>query len=150
MRCDSCSNMIISHRYFATTSSINKQMTLQESLQADVSSAVAPSNNRFCECVQIAVDVCPAGSLVHATCDPNNVAVANDNLLSIMMAKSSCRATDQEDVVDVEFDESIEAVCWGPSATCIIVGDSKGKLHFLTPTGDVIFSHGLLSKSGYD
>jgi hypothetical protein len=126
---------------------IEEQMIAQVISPADVSSAVALSDSRFRESVQIAVDACPEGSLVHATCGPDHITVANDNLLSIIAKKSASCAAGQEDIVDVEFDEAIEAVCWGPGATCIIVGDSQGKLHFLTPTGDVIFSHGLLSKS---
>lgn len=108
-----------------------------------VSGAVELSS-RLSECVQFAQETCIDGSLVHASYGLHHVAIANDNLLSIVAPKSA--ADSEEDIADVEFDETIEAVCWGPDASCIIVGDSNGALHFLTPTGDTIFSHGLLSE----
>lgn len=46
---------------------------------------------------------------------------------------------------EMEFENPIQLLCWGVDASCLIAGDACGSLHFITPSGQLIFSHRILS-----
>jgi len=52
---------------------------------------------------------------------------------------------DDASSTDIEFDAPLQALCWSVDGAGLVVGDERGSLHFVTPDGDVLFSHGLLS-----
>ena len=51
----------------------------------------------------------------------------------------------------LEFENSIDAICFDPTGICIIVSDNKGYLHFVSMmnnTCSLIFSHKVASNDG--
>ena len=75
----------------------------------------------------------------------SHVAASIGSVLTIVDSKG---VEDSEIYVkkyEIELDNDIELVCWGVDAKCLIVGDSCGTLHFVTVTGDLLFSHRVLS-----
>lgn len=85
-------------------------------------------------------DVTPLG-VVCSYYEKSHIAVATGTVLTV----AKCSVGDQfANCFDMEIDHSIEALCWGVNASCLIAGDSCGSLHFITPTGELIFSHRIL------
>lgn len=85
-------------------------------------------------------DVIPL-SVVCSYHEKSHIAAATGTVLTV--AKSNIGGK-FENCFDMEIDYSIEVICWGVDASCLIAGDSCGSLHFITPTGELIFSHRIL------
>jgi hypothetical protein len=85
-------------------------------------------------------DVIPL-SVICSYHEKSHIAVATGTVLTV--AKSTI-GEKFEYCFDIEIDHSIEVTCWGVDASCLIAGDSRGSLHFITPKGELIFSHRIL------
>ena len=72
------------------------------------------------------------------------IAISVSNTLTIINAASSSTKSVSESL-DVEFENDIEAICWGGNGQCLIVGDSSGVIHFLTTGGDVLYSRRIMN-----
>lgn len=72
----------------------------------------------------------------------NHLAVVTGTVLTIA---TSLPGSKYEVVCEMEFENPIELVCWGIDASCLIAGDVCGSLHFISPSGQLIFSHRILS-----
>ena len=81
-------------------------------------------------------------SYAYSQYDSSRMAVAIGPELTIV---TSLRMDKVEDKCEVEFDADIQIICWGVDAKCLIVGDSCGTLHFVTVTGELLFSRRVLS-----
>jgi hypothetical protein len=68
------------------------------------------------------------------------LAVGTANLLTISPSQSVSDIA----VVEMEFENLIQAVCWDDDGACILVGDAAGYLHFVTCEGSLIFSQRIL------
>jgi hypothetical protein len=80
-------------------------------------------------------------SYVYSRHGVDHLVVAVGSLLTI----STLKGDTFEETSDMEFDNAIEAVCWGLNASCLIAGDDSGTLHFVTPSGELLFSHRVLA-----
>lgn len=96
------------------------------------------------EVVQCFIDEVSLNENVVVSQSPSAVnptlAIASGCCLSLIQLADRTATSDRE----IEFDYSINAVCWGPDSDCVLVGDSHGTIHFLTSDGAVIFSHCIL------
>ena len=78
----------------------------------------------------------------------NQLAVAHSCFLTLV--PSGENAGIESVYAEIEFDHSIEALCWAgdsegfpecEEALLIVAGDSEGFLHFVTPSGVLVYSH---------
>lgn len=79
--------------------------------------------------------------IAHSRHGDSHLAVVTGTVLTIA---TSLPGSKYEVVCEMEFENPIELVCWGVDASCIIAGDKCGTLHFITPSGQLIFSHRIL------
>lgn len=63
-----------------------------------------------------------------------------DNFVTICANKA---ATD-DDVVDVEFQETVQAMCWDQNGHALLATDASGTLHFVNMAGTILFSRKLI------
>jgi hypothetical protein len=91
--------------------------------------------------IKVDVDDADPQSVLYSCFGKNHIAVATGPLLTI----SASNGKEFKETCDIEFDSSIEVICWGADATCLIVGDQCGNLHFVTVLGQLLFSHKVLA-----
>lgn len=91
----------------------------------------------------------PALHLLTATFKKENcdcIANGNQTMLSIShFSRSGDGNVELTQDYSLDFDNDISALCFDPTGSCVIVGDTMGYLHFVTSFGSVIFSHRIYS-----
>ena len=75
----------------------------------------------------------------------SRIAVATGSILSIGTSIGEAGGGKFDEKCEIELDNDVEVVCWGVDAACLIVGDTCGTLHFVTVSGDLLFSHRVLA-----
>jgi hypothetical protein len=89
--------------------------------------------------IKVDVDEANPQSVLYSCFGKSHIAIATGSILTIVYGKGL------KETCDIEFDNSIEVICWGADATCLIVGDQCGNLHFVTALGQLLFSHKVLA-----
>lgn len=54
------------------------------------------------------------------------------------------KAAREDDVVDVELNDVVQALCWDRNGTAILAADASGTLHFISSSGTTLFSRKIL------
>ena len=98
------------------------------------------SSGKWSNAIKVDQEEANPNSIVYTSYGRGYLAVATGTVLTIA---TSARTT-FENVVDIELDNFIDSVCWGDNASCLIAADVCGSLHFITPSGELLFSHRIL------
>lgn len=104
-------------------------------------SCMGSAGNAFCDEFLVDLDP-PEGSYIDMVSCQNQgkFAFAIDNFVTICTKKTAT----EEDVVDVELQNSVKAMCWDESGQALLATDSSGTLHFINSSGTIIFSKKLI------
>jgi hypothetical protein len=84
------------------------------------------------------VEPSSGGGAFRACSHGSFVAVANGRCLSMINLKSS--ADEDLIVAEIEFDNEIDAICWNPEGSVLVIADSSGTIHFVTQEGSLVYS----------
>jgi hypothetical protein len=98
------------------------------------------SSAKWSNVIQVDQEEANPKSIVYTSYGRGYLAVATGTVMTI----ATSAGTTFENVVDIELDNIIDSVCWGDSASCLIAADVCGSLHFITPSGELLFSHRIL------
>lgn len=104
-------------------------------------SGLLDETSKWCEAIKLEDDDVIPSSVVCSYHEKSHIAVASETVLTVAMSSIGKKFVN---CFDLEIDHSIEVICWGVDASCLIAGDSCGSLHFITPMGELLFSHRIL------
>lgn len=96
----------------------------------------------WCDSITVEEDDSKPSFVAYSRHGDCHLAVITGTVLTIATALPGSK---YQFVCEMEFENPIELICWGVDASCLIAGDACGSLHFITPSGQLIFSHRILS-----
>ena len=113
---------------------------VETSMKALNCSGFLESLAKWSNAIKVDQEEANPNSIVYTSYGRGYLAVATGTVMTI----ATSTGTTFENVVDIELDNIIDSVCWGDSASCLIAADVCGSLHFITPSGELLFSHRIL------
>jgi hypothetical protein len=102
---------------------------------------IGPGSHVFCD--EFAVDLDPpeVSNFDIISCQSGGrFGFSIDNFVTICANKA---ATD-DDMVDVEFQDTVQAMCWDQNGQALLATDASGTLHFVNVAGTILFSRKLI------
>lgn len=79
------------------------------------------------------------------TNDFHYIALAQSKILTIIRKAVEGNTDDFDVSADLEFDGSIEALCWDTKGRCILIALDTGIIYYVSNSNNVLFSHHMRS-----